>query len=361
MKKVKRIIALFACAALLSVSCVFCLAAPVEVNGCNWMSVIEDKTSLADISMPGTHDTAATYVAFGIAARCQHKVIPEQLNCGARFLDIRLRKDGEQLKLVHNFINCRKGSGFSAPKLYFDDVTGYCIDFLEKNPGETILLFVKRDSGSGSGFEDILLDYIAQNPSKWYTENRVPKLGEVRGKMVLLNRFSGADTALNDQNGGINLSNFPSHAANEGSYQTLGLDSFSGSMISSYTVQDHYKYPKEDKWEQGILPTLEEEKTPGGLLINFFSTASGISPEINAKYINKQALAYNFKHDKCYGAVLFDFITPDLAKAVYSCNDAVRSPSAQGETGVEMAVPDPQDGSIKFLDSFWAFLISLFS
>jgi 1-phosphatidylinositol phosphodiesterase len=120
-----------------------CFAASPEIGGCNWMSVIDDSTSLADISMPGTHDSAATYLAFGIKARCQDKTIPAQLNCGVRFLDIRLCAKKNKLKSVHNFIDCRKGSGFTAPRLYLDDILAYCSDFLSKNEKECIVLFVK--------------------------------------------------------------------------------------------------------------------------------------------------------------------------------------------------------------------------
>ena len=120
----KRTISILLVAVLLSSCAVFSFAEKPALNAQNWMSVIDDKTNLADISMPGTHDSAATYVAFGIKARCQDKTIPEQLNCGARFLDIRLCEESGKLKLVHNFISCRKGSGFTAPKLYMDDVVG---------------------------------------------------------------------------------------------------------------------------------------------------------------------------------------------------------------------------------------------
>ena len=357
----KRTISILLVAVLLSSCAVFSFAEKPALNAQNWMSVIDDKTNLADISMPGTHDSAATYVAFGIKARCQDKTIPEQLNCGARFLDIRLCEESGKLKLVHNFISCRKGSGFTAPKLYMDDVVGYCLDFLSRNPKESIVLFIKEDFGESNKFEDLLAKQIEKNSDKWYTENRTPDLGEVRGKLVLMNRFAKESSKLTDKTGGINLSNFMIQLTEFEATETLPIKSFEGGMISSYTYQDRYQYDKKVKWEKCIVPTLEMEKTEYGILINFFSTAEGWSPEINAKYINAKAKEYDFKSDKCYGFVLFDFIDEELAAKIYNCNASVINPSYTPTGGAPMDVPAPKHGFIKFLDFVWSFLIEKLS
>lgn len=357
----KKILSVILCVLLLFSVSVVGFAQSANVNGCNWMSIIKDDTSLADISMPGTHDTAAQYVAFGIKSRCQDKTIPEQLNLGARFLDIRLSASGGQLKLVHNFINCRKGSGFTAPKLFFDEVTKYCVDFLSKNTKECIILFIKEDFGSASDFDELLAKYISKNSAFWYTENRIPNIGEVRGKIVLMNRFAKSESALDDQNGGINLTNFPPQGENQGSFQVVSMDSFSGNMISTYTVQDRYKYSKSDKWSKAVLPTLEINKIEGELLINFLSTAAGVSPEINAKYINEKFMEYELDSGKCYGAVLFDFISEELARKVYSCNSSVNDTALSPASFAEADIPAPRHGIIKFLDGLWAKLIEALS
>ena len=357
----KKLLSVLLVLVMLSTGAVCAFAAAPKVNGCNWMSVIRDNTSLADISMPGTHDSAATYVAVGIKSRCQDKTIPEQLNCGARFLDIRLCEEKGKLKLVHNFITCHKGSGFDAPVLYFSDVVGYCLDFLSKNPKESIVLFIKEDFGDSKQFDDALAKQISENADAWYTENRVPSLGEARGKLVLMNRFAKETSKLTDSNGGINLSNFPVQITELEAYDVMPIMSFEGTMISSYTLQDRYKFNKDDKWSLAIVPTLDYEKPEGGILINFFSTAAGLSPEINARYINKQALQHKLDSRKCYGFVLFDFIDEDLAVKVYSCNAAVTDSSMNPTPPQAAEVPTPEHGFFRFFDSLWAFLINLFS
>lgn len=357
----KKVLSVLLCILLLFTCAIVSFAQSNTVSGCNWMSVLRDDSSLADISMPGTHDTAATYVAFGIKSRTQNKTIPEQLNCGARFFDIRLANEKGKLKLVHNFINCRKGSGFSAPKLYFEDTVQYCEEFLNKNPKECIVMFIKRDSGSAEGFDELLEESIQKDASYWYTQNRIPALGEVRGKIVLMNRFSAFDTALTDSNGGVNLTNFPGMGKNEGSYVSATLDAFGGDIVSTYTVQDRYQYPKEDKWEKAVVPTLELQKEDGELLINFLSTANGISPEINAKYINAQLLGYKLDENHCYGAVLFDFIDETLAAKIYQCNASVKDSTITPAIGVPSEIPAAQHGFIRFLDALWAWLIAQFA
>ena len=37
---------------------------------------------------------------------------------------------------------------------------------------------------------DIIAEIISEDESKWFTENRIPTLDEVRGKIVLVNRYS---------------------------------------------------------------------------------------------------------------------------------------------------------------------------
>ena len=222
-------------------------------------------------------------------------------------------------------------------------------------------MFIKRDSGKSAGFDNLVLREIESSKDYWYTENRIPNLGEVRGKIVLMNRFSESDTQLTDANGGINLTRFPDHSAKEGSFSAVSIDSFGGKMISTFVVQDRFKYPKADKWEKAIVPTLELQKVEGELLINFFSTASGISPEVNARYINAKVIGYTFDESRCYGAVLFDFIDEELAAKIYRCNASVTDAGKSPAASVESDIPEPQNGFIKFLDGLWAKIIEFFS
>ena len=74
----------------------------------SWLKSISDDTLISDINLAGTHNSCARFVSFRYITQCQNKSLTEQLNMGIRFLDIRLEKDGDALKLVHAIIDCRK-------------------------------------------------------------------------------------------------------------------------------------------------------------------------------------------------------------------------------------------------------------
>lgn len=57
---------------------------------------------------------------------------------------------------------------------------------------ETQLLSLKREeagNGADAQLSRILKDHYT-NPNQWFTQPRVPSLGEVRGKIVLVRRFT---------------------------------------------------------------------------------------------------------------------------------------------------------------------------
>ena len=82
------------------------VCAEQTILGNNWMSGLSDDTKLCDINIPGTHDSGTTYttaVISGIIASCQDDTIPEQLQKGIRYLDIRC--DGD-LDINHGGVAC---------------------------------------------------------------------------------------------------------------------------------------------------------------------------------------------------------------------------------------------------------------
>jgi len=69
------------------------------------------------------------------------------------------------------------------------------LKFLRENPSETLIMSLKRE-GTGKGSDQQLSQILKKhytNPQQWFTQPRVPKLQEVRGKIVLLRRFNNAD------------------------------------------------------------------------------------------------------------------------------------------------------------------------
>ena len=152
----------------------------------SWMTDLPDNTSLAQISIPGTHDAGARFEPVAGTAKCQDLTIPQQLDAGIRFLDIRCRH-------IDNAFAIHHGSVYQ--NLNFQDVLNACKSFLNSHPGETIIMCVKEEhtpSNNTRSFEQTFDSYVAANPSRWYLGASVPNLGTVRNKIVLLRRFGAS-------------------------------------------------------------------------------------------------------------------------------------------------------------------------
>ena len=65
-----------------------------------WMTHIPDAYLISEINLPGTHDSCTCRVQFPFFSKCQQTTIAQQLNSGIRFLDIRVEKDGKNLKII---------------------------------------------------------------------------------------------------------------------------------------------------------------------------------------------------------------------------------------------------------------------
>ena len=86
-----------------------------------------------------------------------------------------------------------------------------CADFLKKNPGETVLFQLKEGNGkTGTVFFDAFYEQCIKGQEDiWFLENRIPTLGEVRGKIVLLRVVKADRSKFDDQNSGLDFGAYP--------------------------------------------------------------------------------------------------------------------------------------------------------
>ncbi|HSC68277.1 MAG TPA: phosphatidylinositol-specific phospholipase C domain-containing protein [Cellvibrio sp.] len=162
-----------------------------KVDPRNWMARLPDDYTINQLTVPGSHDTgtaAITGRADNSVARariCQGLSISQQLNIGIRFLDIRVNKS-RNFEIMHE--------GTPTATWFWDDCLIPVMTFLNENPNETVLLCVKDEHGSTNEFHDDILQMLAAAPYQ-YIKSRVctshvpPKLGDLRGKLVLLRRY----------------------------------------------------------------------------------------------------------------------------------------------------------------------------
>ncbi|KAL1964689.1 hypothetical protein VTN77DRAFT_6715 [Rasamsonia byssochlamydoides] len=169
-----------------------------------WMQELRDDFLLSALSIPGTHNSPTCYVA-APSVRCQAVSPREQLENGVRFFDIRVQPQHpddpskDELILVHSAFPI----SLTGHK-YFRDLMRDVDDFLNRNPSETLVISLKRE-GIGKATDEqlsrILRDHYAQPESRWYTDPRVPTLGQVRGKVVLVRRFDIEDRLKKEHDG----------------------------------------------------------------------------------------------------------------------------------------------------------------
>ncbi|KAF4633810.1 hypothetical protein G7Y89_g4309 [Cudoniella acicularis] len=170
----------------------------------SWMGNLKSELPLSALSIPGTHNSATHHKALP-SVRCQAASIKDQLNNGVRFLDIRVQPESSNDVSKDGLILCHSAFPVSltGPK-YFRDLVNTVFSFLNDNPTETVIMSVKREGigrATDQHLSKILRKHYANDTNRWFTENRIPTLGDARSKIVLLRRFC-IDDSLKKENSG---------------------------------------------------------------------------------------------------------------------------------------------------------------
>ncbi|MTE22344.1 phosphatidylinositol-specific phospholipase C domain-containing protein [Streptomyces sp. TRM43335] len=179
-----------------------------------WMAAVRGDASLAELSVPGTHDTLAVYGGAPTETQERHErgdgrgggSLAHQLRAGIRAIDIRVRivsdDRGRARFAIHH--------GAVYQRANFDDVVRELDTFLREHPTETVLLHLHAECAGGlTGCTDadpcpecgtdhnhrrrqIFDAYVDANRELFWQPSvtgaaHVPTLDEVRGKVVLVN------------------------------------------------------------------------------------------------------------------------------------------------------------------------------
>jgi 1-phosphatidylinositol phosphodiesterase len=148
-----------------------------------WMKYLKDDVLLSELSIPGTHDTMSFYDTD--YSQTQSMALPFQLQSGIRVLDIRCRHMGNRFRIYHGFVDQR---------VWFYEVLNMVAKFLEDHPSETVLMRVKEEHtplNSNRAFEETFRKEYWEPYKKhmWQGTSVNPTLGEMRGKIVILQDF----------------------------------------------------------------------------------------------------------------------------------------------------------------------------
>ncbi|WP_309057213.1 phosphatidylinositol-specific phospholipase C [Streptomyces sp.] len=221
-------------------------ASAVDVRA--WMAAHGDGTPLQRLTIPGTHDSGARFG--GPWSECQNTTIAQQLDSGIRFLDIRCRVTGGSFAIHH---------GASYQNMMFGDVLIACRDFLAAHPTETVLMRVRQEYSeeSDAAFRAVFDDYLDRRGWRplFRIADRLPLLGEARGRVVLL-----ADNA--------------------------GLPGPRWADPAVFAVQDDWNALPDAKYPKIETHFRAAYQQPGKLYVNFVSTAAYLPPRWNADRLN---------------------------------------------------------------------------
>lgn len=105
---------------------------------------------------------------------------------GIRFFDIRLRVHHGALLAYH---------GPWPQRTPFPSLLVSLLAFLDAHPRETLITCIQQESPRPDArFSALVREAMAPSiaAGKWYLENRIPPLGVVRGRAILMSRFGGS-------------------------------------------------------------------------------------------------------------------------------------------------------------------------
>lgn len=194
MKKFLKILSLFLCLSLFII--------PLKVNAhthggyshdsniglikSDWMAGLSDELTINQLSMPGTGNSMSYGKDFTDFTLTQSMDLETQLNSGIRFLELGLNNSEGTLKVY---------TGLTDLKVTLVDVIKRVSDFLGKHREEIVLIKLHANSGDSEDIPYLVKQNIESKGLSDYifdgSKNRNPKLGDARGKIILLADYTG--------------------------------------------------------------------------------------------------------------------------------------------------------------------------
>lgn len=267
----------------------------------DWMKQLDNEALLNGIYIPGTHDSGALHSFLGVSGKCQSYNIEEQLKMGVRFFDIRLQLRDNKLAVVHSFVD---------QKLTFEEVLNDYRSFIEANPSEFIIVSIKQDAdpeNSSIPFANAVEDALNTHlNSLLNTSTSLPSsVGEARGKVHILARYSGASIGIPAYDGWADSTSFE---------------------LGALYVQDYYAIDNVESKINDIKTAFDTSKSKKhALVLNFTSCylTDALPPAhapTAAKLINPQLLQL-IKDDKASPCIFIsDFVYPEFIQIIINQN-----------------------------------------
>lgn len=288
---------------LLLIVLTYAAAAPIRRprnSAGSWMARLEDERTLQTLSIPGTHDSGALYSFAGLFGKCQTLKIPQQLEAGVRFFDLRVRLVDNELRIYHNFVE---------QKASFEEVMDALSGYLRQNPSEFLIVSLKEEDEpirSDKPFAQTLEAVLLRYPDVVSLSDTLPEtVGSARGKMHILARYEGGEIGVMCGAGWVNNAAF---------------------QMNGFYVQDHYKLESAEEKKPDIEKAFSA--AAGGkydLVLNY--TSCYLSHGFPPSYAGRPAHTINAwlperirEAEGPLGVVICDFITSELSMEIIGRN-----------------------------------------
>lgn len=290
----------------------------------NWMSAIDDAAPICEVSIPGSHESCARYG--GSSAHCQWRSVIDQLSRGIRFLDVRcdvVAPKGEAGSPVDEagdpeiYLFVRHGTMNQA--ITFQEIQAQCVAFLATNPSEFILMNLQmEDTTDGDTFARKFTEMTQPYLNYWHFDDALkkdaagnpvsdfPKVGDVRGRIILIRATAGGGWPTNMKPGSL---------PGQGGMVWNGCEI--DDVSSSTLFQTQNGWSKWNGTEKGdevekYLKHADAWAKQGQMTLNFASYSWGAqSPGRNAAGMNVrlQKFLKNYDFGSVLGVVPIDFVS----------------------------------------------------
>ena len=247
-----------------------------------WMQLLPDHQPMSQLSIPGTHNTMAR---IGIPwVWCQSLSLDAQMLGGVRFFDIRCRHHHNKLLIHHDMFY---------QNAVLTDVLKEVLKYLDGHPSEAFFMRIREEykpKDNMVSFQESVRACISGfPPDRFWLQNVVPTLGECRGKIVVLDNFSGG---------------------------SMGID------WRSADIEDTWETDPDDKWSK-VAAHIEKAQgsSSGELFITFASFIHRFAlPRDLARSLNPKLHSFVAGKKGKLGVIVCDFPGPNLIGDIISSN-----------------------------------------
>lgn len=252
------------------------------------METLDNNKLISTLTIPGTHDALALHG--GAPTECQAWSLEDQLKAGIRYFDLRV--SGFKLKIMH-------GPIYQHTSL--SDVLSKVRTFLKTSKNEVVLLRVKPVFPMKGKVQSLVEDMIRNAKDIW-VKSTIPQIGEVRGKIVFVQK--------NSFTLGIKLS----ETDNIGDYKVTTVQE------KVEKIKQHLKEAADKKCTGSALSLSYSSGTSLGTYMGFCLLPKTLATEINP-YLHEHLANELKKNPKpCFGIIAMDFPGFDLIEMVIKFN-----------------------------------------